>query len=150
MTITCGIYLYDLHNDKILVCHPTRGSWKSWSIPKGLKEPGEELFQAAARELHEETGINLLQVRVGLAIALPPAPYKKQKKALHSFLVICESDLSAFEPVCSSITPKGYPEVDSWRWIPADQLPEYVHESQTEHLNLLKDRIAEYRKTKHN
>lgn len=48
-------------NGKLLVVHPTGASWKKSAvgIPKGGIEPGEELLDAAIRELREETGISL-------------------------------------------------------------------------------------------
>jgi len=58
MIITNGIFLIDCEN-KILICHPTGSAEDVWSIPKGLAENNEEHFNAAKRELLEETGINI-------------------------------------------------------------------------------------------
>jgi 8-oxo-dGTP pyrophosphatase MutT (NUDIX family) len=57
--ITAGIVL--LFNNKILLIHPTNGSWRNntCGIPKGKVEDGEDVFEAALRELREETGILL-------------------------------------------------------------------------------------------
>lgn len=41
--------------ERVLLGHATRSP--RWDIPKGLAEPGEELRDAAARELVEETGL---------------------------------------------------------------------------------------------
>ena len=44
--------------DRLLLVHPTRAAWwATWSIPKGLVEPGERDLDAAIRETHEETGL---------------------------------------------------------------------------------------------
>jgi 8-oxo-dGTP pyrophosphatase MutT (NUDIX family) len=45
--------------DSILLVHPTNASWQksALGIPKGGVEPGEDLMDAAIRELREETGI---------------------------------------------------------------------------------------------
>ena len=50
-----------IYNNKILLIHPTNASWKKGTcgIPKGGIEPGEDLMEAALRELKEETGIVL-------------------------------------------------------------------------------------------
>jgi|LakMenE01Jun11ns_1017448.scaffolds.fasta_scaffold9933952_2 8-oxo-dGTP pyrophosphatase MutT (NUDIX family) len=50
-----------IYNNKILLIHPTNASWKrgTCGIPKGGIEPGEDLMEAALRELREETGIIL-------------------------------------------------------------------------------------------
>ncbi len=39
-----------------------------WSIPGGRQEIGETLFEAAAREVHEETGITVVPVRIVTAV----------------------------------------------------------------------------------
>jgi 8-oxo-dGTP pyrophosphatase MutT (NUDIX family) len=50
-----------IYNNKLLLIHPTNASWKKGTcgIPKGGIEPGEDLMEAALRELKEETGIIL-------------------------------------------------------------------------------------------
>lgn len=50
-----------LYRSKILLVHPTNGSWVRpvMGIPKGGIEPGEDLREAALRELKEETGITV-------------------------------------------------------------------------------------------
>lgn len=41
----------------MLLGHATRSP--RWDIPKGIAEPGESFAEAAARELREETGLNV-------------------------------------------------------------------------------------------
>ena len=50
-----------IYDNKILLIHPTNSSWKksTCGIPKGGLEPGEDPFEAALREVQEETGILL-------------------------------------------------------------------------------------------
>lgn len=50
-----------IYDNKILLIHPTNSSWKksTCGIPKGGLEPGEDPFEAALREVQEETGIML-------------------------------------------------------------------------------------------
>lgn len=49
-----------IQNHKILLVHPTSASWwGTYSIPKGIVEPGESPWEAALRECEEETGIKL-------------------------------------------------------------------------------------------
>ena len=50
---SCGVIVGD--GEHILLGHATRSP--RWDIPKGEAEPGEEFATAAARELHEETGL---------------------------------------------------------------------------------------------
>ena len=128
--ITCGIYLYSTVNGKILACHATNAPWNRWSIPKGLKEPGEESFDAATRELLEETGIDIQKLNVLAKHTLPPVKYQKQNKILESFLVITDSDFTNTRFVCTTLINNVFPEVDSWRWISPDAASKYLHESQ--------------------
>jgi 8-oxo-dGTP pyrophosphatase MutT (NUDIX family) len=57
--IAAGVAL--IYDNKILLIHPTNSSWKksTCGIPKGGLEPGEDPFEAALREVQEETGIQL-------------------------------------------------------------------------------------------
>jgi 8-oxo-dGTP pyrophosphatase MutT (NUDIX family) len=144
--ITCGIYLYDQNTDKMLVCHATKASWKSWSIPKGMRDDGEDSLQAASRELFEETGIKFKDLDIVFQSPLPPVKYRKQKKILESFLVVSNTSFFNFSCSCHTLTKAGHPEIDAWRWIPPENLPKYVHESQLENLELVLSHISKCRK----
>lgn len=139
MKVTCGIYLYNTRSKKILVCHATNSSWKTWSVPKGLKDPGEDSFTAAVRELKEETGIDIKELNVLGVYTLPPVKYQKQNKVLESFLVITDTSPDEYSFHCHSMTDKGLPEIDSWKWIGLDTAGKYLHESQLKNT----DQIAE-------
>ena len=48
---------------EVLLVHPGGPFWArkdegAWSIPKGIPDKGEDLFAAAKREFHEETGFS--------------------------------------------------------------------------------------------
>ena len=52
---------------EVLLAHPGGPYWRqqqfgSWSVPKGIAEPGEALEAVAAREFSEETGFELSAV----------------------------------------------------------------------------------------
>jgi len=69
---SCGVIVTD--GQRLLLGHAT-GSPR-WDIPKGIAEPGEGLAAAAARELHEETGLSVPET------ALRPLgvfPYRRDK-----------------------------------------------------------------------
>jgi predicted NUDIX family NTP pyrophosphohydrolase len=62
---SAGILWYRLQNDvlQVFLVHPGGPFWRNknagtWSIPKGEFEEGEDPFQAAKREMQEETGID--------------------------------------------------------------------------------------------
>ena len=42
---------------EILIIH--RNRYKDWTLPKGKVEAGESVVAAAAREVHEETGVTI-------------------------------------------------------------------------------------------
>jgi 8-oxo-dGTP pyrophosphatase MutT (NUDIX family) len=142
MLITCGIYLYSTPMKKFLVCHATNSPWNSWSIPKGLKDEGEEPFVAAVRELYEETGVAIEKLHVLKKHTLPAVNYRKQKKLLESFLIITDSDLENFPFVCITHTKKGIPEVDRWKWIAPEMIVTLLHESQAANYEQIKGLIT--------
>jgi predicted NUDIX family NTP pyrophosphohydrolase len=65
-TISAGILLFR-HRDsltEVFLVHPGGPFWSgrdicSWSIPKGIVEPGEDELACAFREFREETGFDL-------------------------------------------------------------------------------------------
>jgi 8-oxo-dGTP pyrophosphatase MutT (NUDIX family) len=60
-----GVIVTD--GERILLGHATRSP--RWDIPKGVAEPGEDLAEAAARELCEETGLTVApEALVGLGV----------------------------------------------------------------------------------
>lgn len=54
--VTCGI-IFRTRLGQILLVHPTGANEISWSLPKGIADPGEDHSVAACRELMEETGV---------------------------------------------------------------------------------------------
>jgi predicted NUDIX family NTP pyrophosphohydrolase len=87
MKHTAGIVI--IMGDKILMGHPTGSKWyNSYSIPKGLIDPGETQLQAAMRETLEEVGVNIKKSQ----ITSGPHTYKypKGKKELTFYIVIID------------------------------------------------------------
>jgi 8-oxo-dGTP pyrophosphatase MutT (NUDIX family) len=142
--ITCGIYLFCTVTNKILICHATNASWKTWSIPKGLKDEGEDDFQTASRELLEETGIDLKTLNIISITELEPAKYEKQNKILHSYLIITDASLADHTFVCSTLVKGGHPEIDRWSWVSPEDLSTKVHESQKVNYDLIKKLTGKY------
>lgn len=70
-----------LYNNKILLVHPTGGSWKTGTcgIPKGKIEDGEDEIDAALRETYEETGIVLDQRQLDPSPEVVDIPYKNKQ-----------------------------------------------------------------------
>jgi 8-oxo-dGTP pyrophosphatase MutT (NUDIX family) len=140
--ITCGVYLYDKINKKILICHATNASWKTWTIPKGLKDAGEECYSAAVRELYEETGIDITKLEIS-RFELPPVKYEKQNKILESFLIITSTSMKDHKFICRSMVGDQFPEVDKWAWVEIDLIKIKLHESQQKNYSKLVELINE-------
>jgi len=141
MEITCGIYLYSIPANKILICHATKSSWKQWSIPKGLQDEDEDQILAAKRELYEETNINLDSLQLKSFHSLPERKYKTGKKILVSYLAIADFEPESVELNCHSLVQGKYPEVDKFRWVKVDELHSLLHHTQVENLELIKEII---------
>lgn len=87
-------------------------AFRSWDFPKGLVEPGEMPFQAAIREVREETGLVDLAFRWGEVCCETP-PYGQGKVARY---YLAESPRGE---VHLPISPElGRPEHHEFRWLP--------------------------------
>jgi len=117
---SAGILAYRRrHGLEVLLGHPGGPFWAKkdlgvWSIPKGLIDPGEDLFTAARREFAEETGFTV----TGETLALPPAK-QKSGKLVYGFAVEADLDLAHFTSNAFEIEwpPKSgrrqsFPELD--------------------------------------
>lgn len=53
-----GLAIFTEGRRKLLLVHPTGAPWSgTYSIPKGLLDPGEDPLEGALRETREETGV---------------------------------------------------------------------------------------------
>lgn len=142
MIVTCGTYLYSTTLKKILVCHPTNSRWNNWSIPKGVMETGESIYDVCVRELEEETGVDITKVNVLQKHALPTRKYQKQEKSLDSFLIITDTDLSNHEFTSNLVDGKDFPENDKWKWVTLEEAVKIIHLSQAENLPLIAELVG--------
>ena len=113
--LSCGFILFQKGTDRLLVCHPNGKpdqGYHCFDIPKGHIEEGEDPFEAAMRELREETGITKVEdVR-----DLGHCPYQKTK-ALHLFSAY--ADFNIDELHCDSMFTDSFGnekrEIDRFR-----------------------------------
>ncbi len=118
--ISAGILAFRRRNGiEVLLAHPGGPFWAKkddgvWTIPKGVVEPGEDLFATARREFTEETNLTVS----GDLIALAPVN-QKSGKAVHAFALEADFDLSHFASNTFEIEwpPKSgrrqsFPEID--------------------------------------
>jgi 8-oxo-dGTP diphosphatase len=88
----------------------------AWGLPCGKINFGEDLEQAVARELFEETGLSGEIVRMtGYSMFMS----KKGVDELHNLQINFLVSLSSFEPV---ILDKSS---DNYKWIPVDSFRDY-------------------------
>ena len=127
---TFGIFLYSIKTGKLLICKAS-GNYGGWSIPKGMAEEGESPTETAARELWEETGIDVNSLKISLIVELDPVMYKTRKKILKSFLYIIEDDLIDFDFKCISLVDGKYPEISDYKLVELENAEKVLHEAQT-------------------
>ena len=137
MIVTCGTYLYSSPLKKILISHPTRTRWNNWSIPKGLMEKGEDVYDVCVRELYEETGIDINKINILSSHRLPTRKYQKQEKSLDSFLVITDTDFTNHKYTSNLAEGKDFGENDKWKWVTLEEAVPIIHQSQAENLPLI-------------
>lgn len=88
-----------------------------WSFPGGAVEIGERLHEAAAREVHEETG---LEIEVGdLIDRAEIILHDDDGRVEHHFVIVVFAGRHiSGEPVCGD-------DADAVRWVDISELPEY-------------------------
>jgi 8-oxo-dGTP pyrophosphatase MutT (NUDIX family) len=130
MEITCGIYLYSIPLKKILACHAARTAKTNWSIPKGIRDEGEDSFTGALRELYEETAIDLRHKKIKPQRSFEPVKYRTRNKWLESFLLVVDTDFHDHHFVCHTLVEDKFPEIDKWEWISLKEAENRLHDTQ--------------------
>ena len=104
-----------------------------WQMPQGGIDPGEELHEAAYRELEEETGVIsahatiIAQTSEELLYDLPPellgkmwrGKFRGQRQ--HWLLMRFAGEDSDIR-----LDAHKHPEFSSWKWVEPDLLPELI------------------------
>jgi bis(5'-nucleosidyl)-tetraphosphatase len=88
-------------------------AYRNWGFPKGLVEPGEAPFDAAVREVREETGLADLAFPFG-EVHVETPPYSRGKVAR---FYLAET---ATERVDLGANPSGVREHHAYRWLDYD------------------------------
>jgi predicted NUDIX family NTP pyrophosphohydrolase len=118
--ISAGLLAFRRRSElEVLLAHPGGPFWAkkddgTWTIPKGLAEPGADLLTTAQREFAEETNLAV----AGDFIALTPVK-QKSGKVVHAWAFEADFDLAAFASNSFEIEwpPKSgrrqhFPEID--------------------------------------
>ncbi|MCI6583570.1 MAG: NUDIX hydrolase [Mobiluncus porci] len=117
--VSAGGLAVDLVNGKIsaaLILRRSRAGRLEWLLPKGHVEEGETPAEAAAREIHEETGIECRPVRFLSSMDYWfSGPDRRVHKVVHHFL--CET-------TGGSLTVEDDPdhEAAAAQWVPLSLL----------------------------
>jgi 8-oxo-(d)GTP phosphatase len=94
----------------------------AWSLPKGNRDPGESAQAAALREVSEETGLPLTELRI--LFSLPPSEYAYRRR--DGRLVFKRVDLFLVETQGNAPLIPQADEVDEVAWVPIDEAAERV------------------------
>lgn len=125
-TITCGIILEDVDTGKFLMCHPTNSAPNIWSIPKGYKDDNETLIKAAARELIEETGIDITKIPFNIIEEFELLKYPNSTKHLKAFHFTIQAKSIKNTLICESMVhwkdKESFPEVDNHKWFTINEI----------------------------
>jgi len=136
---SAGILVYRFQSGtlQVLLVHPGGPFWAkkdkgAWSIPKGEHSGQEDAFQAARRELKEETGFEAQGQAMDLGVLRQPGG-----KRVHIWAV--EGDFDPHEIRSNTFEmewpPKSnqvqrFPEVDRAAWFTVPEAKEKLHKGQ--------------------
>lgn len=97
---------------------PATGTW--WELPGGGMEPGESVAQTAARELREETGLEVQVAGLGPPTWSRSATYLRRGSRIlqHEVVVTLRVAERAPEPAVGGRTPEELQDYVGHRWWP--------------------------------
>ncbi len=92
-----------------------------WDLPKGIVDPGGQPDETARREVAEETGVSIDQLRIAFEL-IPTAHisrYGKRRslKPTRWFLLL-------YQGAAETLRPQREEGIESCAWIPIDELEE--------------------------
>lgn len=121
---------------QVLIVKPTgkSGTTGGWGIPKGKRDPGEDILNAAIREVQEETGLNLSDTSLFKIETQPFHHYRVKNgdipKLVFVFRAYCDKDVQKHVLHCKSLLDNGAPEIGEFSWVTPQKAQQLVVRSQ--------------------
>ena len=84
---------------------------KTWVLPKGHVEEGESIEEAALREIHEETGLDNVQLIIQLGTVMRESIKRNgdlEQKTIHFFLAYALENKQPYIPTDRLFTEVGW------------------------------------------
>lgn len=131
--VTCSLVVFDLYDDDgipkvLLVLQEEEGLW---NLPVGFLEEKESLEECAARELLEETGVDLDPDNLCQAMTVEK---EIQNPRTRTITVVYTAVVDKHEhPICAA------DDVEGVAWFPMDELPSLA----VEHLEIVRKTLGE-------
>ena len=146
LVVSAGFLLEDIYDKKFLLVRPNGGTTGGWGIPKGKRDPGETIYQAAVREYKEETNLDIQDHKVldRYHIVADMEPFfhytvdtndkkrnKRYNKHVYAFHVKAWlTGIQEFPFSCPSLLENGSPEIGEYGWFTLEECYEKVVKSQ--------------------
>lgn len=72
-----------IYNEMVLLVHASNRSFGTWSYPKGRLDKGEQIIDAAIREVEEEIGVSMPKEKIEKLILKEAKPVQKYRGVKH-------------------------------------------------------------------
>jgi len=137
MKDSCGIVFF--FDNKILLVRSTPSFLEQraiWGFPKGVRDEGESLVEAAIRETREECGILVTEKDLQ-----PLVVYKGKHKKFHFF--ICHQLHDEKQMNCTSFLENGKPEIDQYKWVTLEEASNLIFNHMTNVIDAMTERLGD-------
>ena len=132
--VTCSVVVFDLHDNtpSVLLTLRKEPPFKGmWCLPGGFLEQDEELEECAARELVEETGVDLDSNDLSQAMTIGKKNRDPRDRVI---TVVYTAVVDKHEhPICAA------DDAEKVAWFPMDELPSLA----ADHLEIVRKTLGE-------
>ena len=134
--VTCEAVVFDLYDDNgvpqlLLVLRKNEPFKGMWALPGGFLNENEELDECAARELFEETGLDIDSADLRQAMTVGK---KNRDPRARIISVVYTAVVDRYEqPICAD------DDAEEVAWFPMDELPSLA----ADHLEIVRKTLGE-------